>query len=338
MRRRRITASKVGLALECSYWLDPDVVLPDDDGPTEARDDGTALHARIQHDDCASACADSRVIAARSYMAALGDRHIMREPAFGFDGHDARHIGTGRESYVSAPDCDVTGTADLVVDLGGGEWLVADWKSGEHGATHAREQMRALGALVLRAFGGDVARLEAVHLPAGEPARVYEHGVIDALDGDALLYRLHAIEHGPPSAGDHCADYYCTLRGRCPAYVEAAALVPAEALVTARRNPLVEGVVDHETARVAADLLPLAKRRIEEVERELRAYAEAAGEVDLCDGRRYAPVTQTRQGIDGKAALALAERAGADIADLSACMTSSTFTVWKRIGKRKVET
>lgn len=350
-RRRRISASKAGLALACSYWLDPDVPLPerepgDDVSLEAARSDGETLHARIQHDDgtpeyLAVCGGDERVEWARRYLAKLGDAYLKREPAFGSNGLEVRYLGTGRESYDNARDCDVTGTADIVADLGDGEWLVADWKSGEHGAAHARVQMRVLGALVLRAFGGDVARLDAVHLPVGDSARVYEHGAIDALDGDALLYQLHAIQPGPPKAGDHCSDYYCPLRGKCPAYVEAAALVvhhePVTELIRERRNPLVEGVVDDETARVAVDLLPLVEKRFEEVKRDLRRYAEAkpAGELDLGDGRRYAPVTQSRKSIDGDAALALAERSGASLEDLSACMRTSTFQVWKRLGKRK---
>lgn len=351
-RRRRISASKAGLALACSYWLDPAVPLPErgptDDADLEAsRSDGETLHARIQHDDGSpeylDVCNDERVAAARRYLEARLPEvgRLMREPAFGSNGLEARYLGTGRESYDQASDCDVTGTADIVMDLGDGRWLVADWKSGEHGAIHARAQMRALGALVLAAFGGTEALLDAVHLPVGGDARVSQHGEIDTLDGDALLHRLHAIEPGPPKAGDHCSDYYCPLRGKCPAYVEAAALVvhhePVTELIRERRNPLVEGVVDDETARIAVDLLPLVEKRFEEVKRDLKRYAEAkpTGELDLGDGRRYAPVTQSRKSIDGDAALALAERSGASLEDLSACMRTSTFQVWKRLGKRK---
>lgn len=373
MTRRRITASASARALACGYWLDEAVELPVEPGlvdvPDEDLDDlelsrreGDRLHAVLEADDGTSD--DSRARAARVYLREHCPRGHEREQAYGYDGERARYLGVGREVYAAHPACTVTGTADVVADLGNGLWLVSDWKSGEHGARHATEQLRTLGALVLAAFGGEVAILHAVHLEADQPARVFDHGSIDAMDGAALLHELHTREPGPPVAGEHCGNTYCPLRGRCPAFVEAAAmlrpatlpladLLPATGkpatraakrehaesvvVVAERRNPLVEGIVDDETARVAADLLPLVERRIELLKADLRDYAERqdGSALDLGDGRRYAAIQQSRQGIDAKAALALAERMGAAKEALAACLTSSSFPVWRRLGTRK---
>lgn len=337
MSRRRITASASARAIACGYWLDEAVELPVE--PTnEAMSAGDEMHKLLEHDDGTSD--DSRVRAARAYLAEHCPQGHERERAFGWDGQRARYLGIGREVYAAYPECTVTGTADIVAGLGGGHWLVSDWKSGEHGARHAREQLRTLGALVLATFGGTHATLHAVHLEADQPARVFDHGTIDAMDGAGLLHELHTRQPGPPIPGDHCGDAYCPLRGRCPAFIEAAAeLMEPDVveLVRERRNPLVMGIVDDDTARLAADLLPLVEKRLDALKADLRDYAERQpGEaLDLGDGRRFGAVRQTRQGIDGKAALALAEKSGAAKEDLAACLTSSSFPVWRRIGTKR---
>ena len=311
----------------------------------DAMSAGDALHKLIELDDgtdtyAVENCLDTRLRAARNSLSEHCPRGHEREQAYGYDGERARFLGVGREVYAEHPACTVTGTADVVADLGNGRWLVSDWKSGEHGARHAGEQLRTLGALVLAAYGGEVAILHAVHLEHNAPARVFDLGSIDTMDGAALLHELHTREPGPPVPGDHCGDAYCPLRGRCPAFVattEQLAAPDVVELVRERRNPLVVGIVDDDTARLAVDLLPLGEKRLDALKADLREYAERQpGEaLDLLDGRRYGAVRQTRQGIDARAALALAERSGATKEDVAACLTSSSFPVWKRIGTKR---
>ena len=337
MTRRRITASASARAIACGYWLDEAVDLPVE--PTnEAMSEGDKLHKLLETDDGTSD--DSRVLAARSYLTEHCPQGHVREQAYGFDGERARFLGIGREVYGAYPECTVTGTADIVADLGGGHWLVSDWKSGEHGARHAGAQLRTLGALVLATFGGTHATLHAVHLEADQPARVFDHGTIDAMDGAGLLYELHTREPGPPVPGDHCGDAYCPLRGRCPAFVEASAeLVTPDVveLVRERRNPLVVGIIDDDTARLAVDLLPLVEKRIDALKSDLREYAERQpGEaLDMLDGRRFAKVSFPKPSTNAAAALALAEKSGAAVEDLAACMRTTQVTQWKRIGTKK---
>ena len=352
MSRRRITASASARAIACGYWLDEAVELPVEEDtsavPDEeldelelARREGDKLHALLEADDDSDERgADSRVQAARVYLAAHCGRGAEREQAFGFDGERARFLGVGREVYDAHPTCTVTGTADIVADLGGGRWLVSDWKSGEHGARHAGAQLRTLGALVLAAFGGTRATLHAVHLEADQPARVFDHGTIDAMDGAGLLHEFHTRQPGPPVPGDHCGDAYCPLRGRCPAFVEASAELVAPdvvELVRERRNPLVVGILDDDTARLAVDLLPLVEKRLDALKADLRDYAERQpGEaLDLGDGRRFAKVSFPKSSTNAAAALALAEKSGADVADLAACMRTTQVVQWKRIGTKR---
>ena len=344
MSRRRITASASARAIACGYWLDEAVELPVEP-VNDAMSAGDALHKLIEEDDGTDTyaienCLDTRLRAAQLYLREHCPQDHEREQAYGYDGERARFLGVGREVYAAHPTCTVTGTADVVADLGGGHWLVSDWKSGEHGARHAGEQLRTLGALVLAAYGGEHATLHAVHLEHNQAAKVYDHGSIDAMDAAALLHELHTRQPGPPVPGDHCGDAYCPLRGRCPAFVATAEQLAAPdvvELVRERRNPLVVGIVDDDTARLAVDLLPLVEKRLDALKADLREYAERQpGEaLDLLDGRRYAAVRQTRQGIDAKAALALAERSGATKEDVAACLTSSSFPVWKRIGTKR---
>ena len=350
MSRRRITASASARAIACGYWLDEAVVLPVEEDtsavPDEelddlelARRDGDKLHALLEHDDGTSD--DSRVRAARAYLTEHCPQGHVREQAYGFDGERARFLGIGREVYDAYPACTVTGTADIVADLGGGHWLVSDWKSGEHGARHAREQLRTLGALVLATFGGTHATLHAVHLEADQPARVFDHGAIDAMDGAGLLHELHTRQPGPPGPGEHCGFAYCPLRGRCPAFVEASEQAlehaPIAELVRERRNPLTLGIVDDETARVGADLLPMVEARVKQLRADLREYvARKPGEaLDMLDGRRFGKITFSKPSTNAAAALALAEKSGASLEDLAACMRTTQVTQWKRIGTKR---
>lgn len=344
MTRRRITASASARAIACGYWLDEAVDLPVEP-VNDAMSEGDKLHKLIEEDDGTDTyaienCLDTRLRAAQLYLREHCPQDHGREQAYGYDGERARFLGVGREVYDAHPACTVTGTADIVADLGGGRWLVADWKSGEHGARHAREQLRTLGALVLAAFGGSEAILHAVHLEADQPARVFDHGSIDAMDGAGLLHELHTRQPGPPVPGDHCSDAYCPLRGRCPAFVEASAELVAPdvvELVRERRNPLVVGILDDDTARLAVDLLPLVEKRLDALKADLREYAERQpGEaLDLGDGRRFAKVSFPKSSTNAAAALALAEKSGAAVEDLAACMRTTQVTQWKRIGTKR---
>ena len=104
-----------------------------------------------------------------------------------------------------------------------------------------------------------------------------------------------------------------------------------------RRNPLTLGIVDDETARVGADLLPMVEARVKRLKADLREYAaRQPGEaIDLLDGRRFAKITFPKSSTNAAAALALAEKSGANVEDLAACMRTTQVTQWKRIGTKR---
>lgn len=334
----RLTASKAGLARECGYWLDLAVELPPR-SESEASAEGTRVHALIEADigrPVEGEEVDPAVATARRYISAhVGNRPIDREAAYGWDGVRADFLGHGREAYGTRPGLVVAGTVDLVAMMGRRHWRVTDWKNGERGTTHAGEQLRTLAALVLDTTGGDECEMHAVWLQGdGSPV---DYGTLSAMEADAHLSEIRALGPTEPRPGDHCSGMYCPLNGTCPAFVEAAALVPVTSL-TSRRNPLVTGVKTAEDAAVAVELLGLVEARVEAVKKELRSYVltEHAGRLALPDGRAYGPVSVTRKGgVDGDGAYALAEKLGASKEDLSRLQKpSGTFERWSVTGKR----
>lgn len=333
---KRITASATR-RLACTYWLHDDVVFPAE-VESESAAEGTRVHCLIEADILGEHYSDEpAVLTARKYREwnCAGMPQIT-EAAFGFNGHAARYLGVGREAYDRHPDCRVTGTVDLLVRMSPTRWRVVDWKNGEHGAKHAGEQLRTLAALVLAANEGDECEMHAVYLGGnGDPV---DYGTLSSLEADGHLASLYDLLPGPAVPGDHCGESYCPLRGTCPAYSEAAALVPIAALTSRTRNPLTTPIDDVETARAAVELLGMVDDVLKAKREELRRYVAAAheGRLDLGDGRAYRRVESSRRGgVDGEAALALAEQLGATKEQLAGLLKpGASFDVWKTVGKR----
>lgn len=333
---KRITASATR-RLACTYWLHDDVVFPAE-AESDAAAEGTRVHKLIEaHLSGAHYSTEPAVVTAHKYRTEYcHGLPITPEPAFGFNGHTSRYLGVGREVYEQHPDCRVTGTVDLLVRLSPTRWRVVDWKNGEHGARHAGEQLRTLAALVLAANEGDECEMHAVYLGGnGDPV---DYGTLSSLEADGHLASLYDLRPGPAVPGDHCGESYCPLRGTCPAYSEAAALVPVAALTSRARNPLTTPIDDVETARAAVELLGLVDDVLKAKREELRRYVAAAheGRLDLGDGRAYRRTERTRRGgVNGTAALALAEQLGATKEQLAALLTpGAAYDVWTVVGKR----
>jgi len=377
---RRITASKAALVLGgangdgvCTYWLGddaPEVADEDDIGGAELkelRSAGTDMHKLIEEDDWSDAYmefgADPRLLGARNFITEFcgGPKNCKHEQAYGFDGELTRFVGQGRESYGTEPELTVCGTADLVAWLGEDRYLVADWKSGDHGARHAEGQMRTLAALVCDAYGATSVEMMSVFLREDGTIEVYRWGTLDALGAGGILQELFTATASEPNAGAWCSEHYCALRGRCPAFVEAGAGLLAQApiteLVRERRNPLVLGVVDDETARVAADLLPLVEKRVEALVKDLRSYVgKLEGKrLDMGDGRTFgvwpanfvdgakalklaeklewppeevAKFVTSKTTIDGRGIVDEAEKQGASVEDIDACTIHKREHAW----------
>lgn len=329
-----LTASKASLALRCKYWLQDEVELPGDKG-SPAADFGTAVHQGIEAGETDSSDPEVRKQVARAleYMAALKPLPMSQEDAFGFRGTTAVHVGTGRDSYAGHGQRGgalVAGTTDLLVRLSPGRWKVVDWKTGN--PYKAEHQLRTLAALVLLANDGDSCEMTAFCTKTGEEVT---YGELDGMDAHGWLGSL--LEgHRDPTPGEHCAEMYCPLKGKCPAYTQAAELVPAAELVRGRRNPLVTGIKDAADAALAYELKTFVEARLAAMMEELKDFVAVNGEVPLADGRTYKAFDQTRTTTNAEKALALAEKCGASPEELSDCVKVSTFQVFKAVGKKGV--
>lgn len=342
-----LTASKVGLLLECGYSFRNDVAIIARDASSEAATRGTQIHDAIHRllstgdigaDALSMPEADQRSVSGAAAWAlaeseACG-RPLTTEVAYELsrDG-TVRVLGTGREAYGQAKPGTICGTADLVIP-----GKVVDWKTGEHGAYAAEPQMLALAAMAIG--DRDSTEWQAVYLPEhGEP-RVLRSGEVTQAEAVAIragLFEAYdAAQGSEPTPGEHCSGMYCPLVGKCPAYTVpgdaiASQIVSVGEVLRKRIGAPIDTVAD------AVDTLAMLKlfdKYTDALSKEARAKVQAAegfGESEYYVAKTSA---QTRQGIDAKAALALAEKLGAQPHELAACMTSSSFDVL-RITERK---
>lgn len=333
----RLTASKVGLAQACGYWLTPGVQLPSLP-PGASSVEGTRVHDLIEHDD-GEPTDEPAVLTARKYIASIGNRPMSKEPAYGWNGGNmASYLGIGREVYSNAPDGAyvVAGTVDLLTFIAPGRLRVTDWKNGERGCEKAEAQLRTLAALaLLNTPAATECEMHAVWLQGdGVPV---DYGTMSVMEADGWLEGVRALGPTEPNPGDHCRALYCPLEGRCPAYGAVAELLPATAL-TSRKNPMVAAIDDEETARAAVLMLEMVDSLVETKRAELRAYVATMheGRLPLGNGKAYGPVMcKGRSSIDAKAALELAEKLGASKDDLGQLVKlGASYEQWRVTGRK----
>lgn len=350
--RRLLTASKSGLA--CGYFLNPEVDLPED-VPGPAAEFGTKVHDAIEHRltkrepaglqirPPVPADVQAHVDTAVAYVEReYGGCPKEYEIAFGFDGRSVKCLGYGRETYAAKPTpeaavgLEVAGTIDLLVHLGGDDWAVDDWKSGN--AYNAGPQLRTLAALVLVHNGGDTCRMRAVQTGTGA---VVEYGVLDGMDAMEHLLSLSEPSLETPTAGDHCSKHYCPLVGRCPAFKDTAKLIPVDAIVRGRINPLLTSIDSLpkdrqlEAAQVGAELFAVVKALLKKRTKELAAFAKAnGGSFPMANGQTFKGYWSSRTSIKGKEALELARKLGASQEELAGLISATPFEVYKAVGKK----
>ena len=345
----RFTASKAALRKACGYWLRADVVLVDRE-QTDASIEGTRVHKLIEEDGDFTAETpdlDPAVVTARKYMNAWAiGRPYTKETALGLrpDGRVV-HLGTGRESYASLPDGELVcaGTADLIIcmSIADGEYIVTDWKNGERGASKAEEQLRLLAAMQCIYAGAKRVYMHSVWLQ-GDGAPI-DFGVMTRMEARAVLAEAMLDRGAPdpcrlpePEQGDHCAGDYCPLDGLCPAFQQAAALIPVSALVRGKENPLTLKIADIEMARDAVVLLPQVEAVLKAKREELRTFLAAnGGELDMGNGQTYKAIQcKGREAFDKDAALKLLERLGAASEDMAPLVRrGNPYKQWKLVGK-----
>lgn len=322
------TASRTGLLLGCGYVFRDDVVVPEQaESPAMAR--GTRVHEAIEHDtELPDPSEQAMVLAAKRW---LNERDADHEVAFAWDGTRSYYIGTGREAYANAPEGTLmTGTADVIVAGAIGD-TVADWKSGD--ASKAGPQLATLAMMA------DAARSVAVEIGTGEPIERCdtEHMPWDHERHAAnLLHAIHRIPEAEPTPGDHCADYYCPLRGTCPAYLDAAEhtaeLVPAAALV---RRKLTAPLVTPEDVAHTLPLLEMVEAWLEVTRDKAKEICAAnGGEIRIDDSSVWRKIASSSTKVNGKKAFDLARKLGASQEELAALTYVSRFDTYKRIKKK----
>lgn len=330
----RVTASRTALLTRCQHWARDGVALVDDS--SDAADDGTTFHRWCEVYAATGAepsIDDDRMATMWSHAKAYIDAHKTEtwevERAFWWhpvEGTAAELVGTEHRDYSGAPKGSIAGTADIV-DFGD-ELTVYDWTLGR---TSKGAQLLTLALMIAQAHGYTRARIVALHVSEGGIHEVEQHIERRALDdhGAAVRAALDAVPSAAPHPGGHCAELYCPARAHCPATSAAVAQVIEPAQLV--RHKLSTEIASPEHAAWMLHTLDLVDSASSQIRDKIKAYARERGGLPLPDGKVWTEVPATRQSIDGKAALALAERCGAHVGDLGACMKTTQYKTFKAV-------
>jgi hypothetical protein len=348
---KRVTASKGALLTVCQAWAKDDARWENDYPKTEASF-GHEFHANmelaINLGERIVAHADPRMmtLVQRGYewidfaLAKTGNGARAEVPlAWDLSTDKARTLpSNGQRDYTQATPTELCGTADIILLTPDGTLHIYDWKTGND-LSYARDQLRTLAVLGVKRYRAKRCVIAAL--------KVDENGVeevgreeLDAFDveviAEGLRQYLSAIPTSEPNPGAHCFDFYCPHRVHCPATTKAIAeLIPATALVR-KGFPLSMEIQSPEHAAYMLPLVDLAMDAAEKIRDQLKEYARGLGGLPLPNGKVWKEIPSTRSSVDGKGALALAEKLGADPNDLAACMKSmvvKSFRVVNAKGK-----
>lgn len=254
---RRLTASRVGLALHCLAWLQDDMPCEDDAPVTKSTPaylrKGLATHeanhryvlavGSEQHerdwcidwaavrDEFALAPAMLRDVKAmhRQIVDWLGPFSVIAsERSYAIDpasGGVQEMAELERRDYSAAPPNWIGVTLDLLLDAGERVWIV-ELKTGRSGLEHPRDHMQVrTQALAVRALrkGVQATVLKVTPDSAIEVAEPHVYSRVE-LDAHARLLRDIAAdmakeeEPATPMPGEWCDKAFCPARGACPAY------------------------------------------------------------------------------------------------------------------------
>lgn len=287
---RPLTASHLGLAAACAFWLRDDAPPPLPEEPSADRDHGTHVHAALA---CAllarpwippaslteAAVERVRRVAGHALRWVDDQGYELHWPEVGYRVHPAR--GTARaasprgpEGYTDVQPGEIPVTIDLVATAPGALPLVLELKTGRPHPAHAW-QVRT-GTLAVARSGG-MSEVLAVLLYADEEGVRAVEEDLDAFaldDHEAELRTLLASlpSRSDPAPGPHCTSLYCPARHACPATSAALARVdPGDV-------PIPPGyeIRSDEEARAIHRALPLAEARIEGLRAALRGYVRAS--------------------------------------------------------------
>lgn len=327
----RVTASKVGLLAYCQAFARPEYEW--DTRSSESAERGTRFHKAIATWILAEPPANGGLHPypleddiqeeyerAVEWVQSLGvDPEVLQvEIALAWDPatDTAERLPSKGDRDYSAGKGRLCGTADLVlVTVVDGKPIAAtvwDWKTGD--GSGAGPQLRALGLMVARALGVEqvtVAALEARKSGVTEVAREELDGFALAMVAGELADQLASIAAAQPVPGAHCGELYCPARLSCPLGKEATVqVIPADALVPAKRFSLADPITTPEHAAWAVDVIRLVNARLEAIKDDIKARVPADG-WRLEDGRVLREGHCETPAFDKHKALALIKQLGA---------------------------
>ena len=270
------------------------------------------------------------------WLVGFGLEGMRAQVAFAWDvsTDTARELPTaGDRDYSGAQTGEVPGTTDIV-RLVGDELVVIDVKTGFTDIEQYDWQLDSLTLAAARTYDKSAAR--AITLKVG-PTKAYARDrMLDVFTLGDIASRLRAnIESIPtaePRAGAHCTARWCKAVAACPETQKAVELIPLAALVKSDRAfPMTVKIESPEHALWLRDRVKMVAEAADEILAAVKDYARSSGGLPAPGGKVWIEVPSTRSSIDGKAALALAEKMGAPQEDLAACMKSAVVKSFREI-------
>lgn len=327
-----VSASKTTLLFGCQYPFRADVAIPEEaaDEPGSPRERGNLVHDGIETGAPVPEALQGYVNASQEWLKSRGWPDTRKEVAFDWDGETSTELGIGRKAYAKKrPSALITGTVDVLFDF---EDELVDWKTSEHGAIHARNQLRTLAVITGRKTIGAV-ELRADGTYGDHCRETLEDWDLDA-HADQLRASIKAIPNSQPTPGEHCSEGFCPLRGICPAATGAAVaavaeLVPADSLV---RRKITDPIASEADAAATVNIVSLLEDFVEAKKAEAKTWTLAnGGSIRLDDKTVWKEVASKRKGVRGDEAVALAEKLGATPEELANLTYVTHFNSFKRV-------
>jgi len=303
---RRLTASRFGLSLRCTYFL-LDHVEHDESPQGPAAAEGTELHAMIQAaiERAPVPATTSPAVAAKfaAWVAwSKAEERVGWRPEVAYAYHAQSDSGRVLEQahhrdYSGARDGDVAMQLDVVSfgeDTDGTYAEVIDWKSGQRSEA-AIHQVSLAALAVSRAHDVDRVRVRVVYV--AEDGVTVDEAWLSSFDLDMVrgqLLRVLGLPDPEPKPGQHCAAFYCPARHKCPATVQALAEVAQVPAVEMARL-VASAIKTPEQAGEVHVRLRVVKDAVKAIEERVRAVVEEHGAVPTPNGKVLRLVTTTRE-------------------------------------------
>lgn len=290
---RLLTASALGRARACGYWLRPEFQAIEAESSADSSDDssprarGVRTHSAIDARDRSNPDAAAALDWIDERFEGFAVEH---EVPFALDmktgvGHKLELEGHRR--YDGLAESEIPGTADLVA-FKDSRLEIVDWKTGSWtGTQRAREndQLHLLAFAAMSAYGATECTIHLVFLANGEVTRVDSHTVLAwEFEGwrDSLM---GAIQTEKPVPGPQCK--YCQAKTACPGIGRA----------IAELDKLTAPIRDHDHAVEIYRRIQAVRSVLNDAHSGLASWIATHGSLSLPDGGIYGYRETTREEI-----------------------------------------